>query len=336
MKDLPIKEIMTSNVIYVGVNTPLLDALKLMKENVISCLIIVEDHRPIGIFTERDVVRFFVDYLENHEHDMGHVGTDMTSPITSIMENTPIFDALVLVQLQKIRHLPVTDEEGKIIGLITYSDLVKHKQYLLEHQDELTLNSVSERIRDLEQANEELRILSLEDALLNIGNRRAMEVDLQYTHQASARYKRVYSVVLIDVDYFKNYNDHYGHQAGDNVLQAVAKFVKDYIRGADRIYRYGGEELLLLLPETSLDNAGIMVGRVINGISELQIPHEECPLGRITISAGIASQDPAKYIDADWEKVVLRADAALYDAKGAGRNQFAIKQIAGEKLTIAS
>ena len=341
MKDLPVKELMTPNVIYVGVHTPLLDALKLMKENVISCLVIAVDHRPIGIFTERDAVRFFVDYLEfidyleNHEHDVGHVGSYMTSPIISIKENTPIFDALVLVQLQKIRHLPVTDDEGKITGLITYSDLVKHKQYLLEHQDELILNSVSERTRDLEQANEALRVLSLEDALLNIGNRRAMEVDLQYTHQVSVRYKRPYTVVLIDVDHFKKYNDHYGHQAGDNALQAVAKFIKDYIRGADRVYRYGGEELLLLLPETCLYNAGIMVGRVINGISELQIPHEESPLGRLTISAGIASQDPTKYVVANWEKVVLRADAALYDAKEAGRNQYAIKQITTE-LTIAS
>ena len=336
MKDLPIKELMTKNVIYIDVDAPLLDALKLMKESVISCLIIAEDRRPIGIITERDVVRLFVDYIENNQHGMGRVGSYMTSPIVSIKENTPIFDVLVLVRLQKIRHLPVTDEEGKILGLVTYSDLVKHKQYLLEHEDELIQNSVSERTRDLEKANEKLRVLSLEDALLNIGNRRAMEVDLQYTHQVSIRYQRVYTVVLIDVDLFKKYNDHYGHQAGDTALQSVAKFIRDYIRGADRIYRYGGEELVLLLPETSLDNAGAMVDRVINGISDLQIPHEGSPLGRVTISAGIASQDPAIYIDTNWEKVVLRADAALYDAKRAGRNQFATKLITGEKLTIAS
>jgi diguanylate cyclase (GGDEF)-like protein len=77
-----------------------------------------------------------------------------------------------------------------------------------------------------------------------------MELDLYHTHFAAARYQRCYAVVLFDVDYFKLYNDRYGHARGDKALQQISRFLKETIRKSDRVYRYGGEELLLLLPDT--------------------------------------------------------------------------------------
>ena len=147
-----------------------------------------------------------------------------------------------------------------------------------------------------------------------------MERDLDHMHSTAVRYMRFYSLILFDVDHFKLYNDHYGHQAGDKALKKIAIIIKGAIRSADRIFRYGGEELLLLLPETNQEGAEVLARRLVERVREREIPHEDDERGVLTVSAGISNFDPRIDSVPDWRALVARADRALYRAKSAGRN----------------
>jgi diguanylate cyclase (GGDEF)-like protein len=185
-------------------------------------------------------------------------------------------------------------------------------------------------------ANEHLNALAHEDPLLRIGNRRAMEVDLQYTHEAGLRYATPYAVAVCDVDYFKLYNDTYGHRAGDELLSRIVGFMQDEIRKSDRLYRYGGDELLLLLPMTSLDSAAGTMERLLNGLFETRIMHDGSPFGFLTLSCGISAMQPQRRRILSWKQVFDEADHALYRVKRQGRNGVATFKGRGKIKTVAA
>ncbi|MGZ4736942.1 MAG: GGDEF domain-containing response regulator [Acidimicrobiia bacterium] len=172
---------------------------------------------------------------------------------------------------------------------------------------------------ELERLNHELADIARRDPLTGLGNRRALQEDLELLEARVARYGHRYCMALLDVDHFKSFNDNYGHQAGDDVLRAVAGELKKQARGGDALYRYGGEEFLCILPEQSLATGTIAVERMRIGIERLATPHEETARGLLTISGGLAMLDPG---DARSTSSVLKeADEALYRAKQLGRNR---------------
>ena len=126
-------------------------------------------------------------------------------------------------------------------------------------------------------------------------------------------------MALLDVDHFKSYNDTYGHQAGDEILQTVAAQLQAQARGGDALYRYGGEEFLCIFPEQSLATGTIAVERMRSASSSWPCPHSDNPLGVLTISAGLATLDPDQHPQRD--EVLKEADEALYRAKQLGRNR---------------
>jgi two-component system, cell cycle response regulator len=129
--------------------------------------------------------------------------------------------------------------------------------------------------------------------------------------------------VLCDVDYFKLYNDHYGHLVGDEVLQKVAQTIADQCRSGDTAYRYGGEEFLIILPEQSQESAAAIANRLRRMVEDLRIPHEaKDPPGVVTISAGVANLSAGANKNAD--DLLGEADTALYRAKLSGRNRIAL------------
>ena len=138
--------------------------------------------------------------------------------------------------------------------------------------------------------NRKLFEQSREDPLTQLGNRRRLREEIEMLRARVERYGHSYSAVLCDVDYFKVYNDHYGHLAGDEVLQKVAQMITDQCRSGDTAYRYGEEEFLVILPEQSLESAIEVADRLRRKIEALQIPHEaNDPPGVVTISAGVAT-----------------------------------------------
>lgn len=157
------------------------------------------------------------------------------------------------------------------------------------------------------------------DPLTHLHNRLGLSDDLEMFHSTSKRYGRGYCLALCDVDFFKKFNDSYGHQAGDGALLAVAATIDSHSRHADRVYRYGDEEFLLLLPEQEQSGAVQALNRIRNAVEKLGIVHSSGgPGGVLTLSVGVSVFTPGRPVTS-WE-LLAEADHALYEAKAAGRN----------------
>lgn len=321
--DILVSSLMTANVISTTADADLAGVIQSMIDNSYSCMVVVENNVPIGIITERDIVRLMGMFISDKPQRPLRVADVMTVPVETVTESTPLFEALVISSAQKIRHLPVVDASGCLLGLVTQSDLAKALFKIYENQNEIIEHSVTKRTQELLQANEQLKSLSLIDGLTSLGNRRAMEVDLDHTHSQAVRYNRSYSVALFDVDHFKLYNDRYGHKAGDSALREISEHLQKSIRTCDRLYRYGGEEILLIMPETTLYGALILADRILVGMAEKNIPHESSSFGHITLSCGVASQVELNGYST-WEDLVDLADRGLYASKNNGRNRATI------------
>jgi two-component system cell cycle response regulator len=171
---------------------------------------------------------------------------------------------------------------------------------------------------ELEKLNRMLFEQSRQDPLTSLGNRLRLREDLQVLQSRTERYGHNYAVALCDVDFFKAYNDHYGHLAGDDVLRRVAAALSSGLRTGDTAYRFGGEEFLLVLPEQDAEAAIAITERRRQAVEGLGIPHADgLPLGVVTISAGVAASAEA----GDADGLLKAADRALYAAKEAGRNR---------------
>lgn len=166
---------------------------------------------------------------------------------------------------------------------------------------------------------EELKEASIVDGLTGIPNRRYFDETIIRDWNLCTRNSRALSLIMFDIDYFKNFNDTYGHLRGDECLREVAQTVKACLkRSSDVVCRYGGEEFAVILPETNNEGALIVAEKIKSAIDSLAIPHIGSDIGSITASVGIATIIPGPFSD---PKVIIgRADIALYNAKKAGRN----------------
>ena len=182
----------------------------------------------------------------------------------------------------------------------------------------------------LERANLELLEQSLTDQLTGLGNRRRMDEDLDRVHARARRLGRTYAVAIFDIDYFKRYNDHYGHVAGDGALRDVASCIELIVRAGECAYRYGGEEFLVLMPDCGLgDVVSTAADRIRRSVVHAAIPHEARPSEPqlVTVSGGVSCWMPGSRLSA--REVLEEADQALYEAKTAGRNRIAVTPLGG-------
>ena len=179
---------------------------------------------------------------------------------------------------------------------------------------------LNEQKAELEKLNGELFKTARRDPLTGLGNRLRMWEDLEMLSAHVERYGHGCCVVLCDIDFFKSYNDTYGHLAGDEVLKKVAKVVCENLRRGDAAYRFGGEELLIVLPEQSLHSASVVAERLRRSVEEVAISHNtKTPPQVVTISLGLAALSPGE--KKPIEELLKEADDALYGAKEAGRNR---------------
>ena len=175
---------------------------------------------------------------------------------------------------------------------------------------------------ELARSRAELTKQTRTDPLTGLHNRLALDADLDMLHRTSTRYGRRYSLALCDVDRFKAYNDTYGHPAGDQALRTVAAVLVEQLRDSDRVYRYGGEEFLVLLPEQDVAGADVAMERVRRELERAAVPHRTGSAGGVlTLSAGIADCVPGSR--REISDMLRLADAALYRAKAGGRNAVA-------------
>ncbi|MDX2232820.1 MAG: diguanylate cyclase [Leptolyngbyaceae cyanobacterium bins.349] len=175
----------------------------------------------------------------------------------------------------------------------------------------------------LQQRNLELHRLAMLDGLTQIPNRRQFDEILEQEWKRSQREQLSLSLLMCDVDFFKRYNDTYGHQAGDECLQTVAQTLQRSLkRPADVCARYGGEEFVILLPNTALDGAMHVANLIHQDLAHLHLPHTQSQYQRITLSIGIAAVIPRA--ERSRSDIIHQADQALYAAKSQGRNRTAI------------
>lgn len=195
------------------------------------------------------------------------------------------------------------------------------KHYLMQLERDAAFFALREMQRQLEKSNTELQRLSSLDGLTGIANRRQFDETLKREWQRAQREATPLSLILIDIDFFKLYNDTYGHQRGDECLQRVARALASTVsRPADLVARYGGEEFVAVLPGTDAAGAKTLAERFRCAVHDLAIAHSASDANRnITISAGIASLTAPSAMT--LESFVETADRALYQAKEQGRNR---------------
>jgi diguanylate cyclase (GGDEF)-like protein len=190
---------------------------------------------------------------------------------------------------------------------------------------------VAERTLALEEANRRLEQLSITDALTGLANRRRFNEALAAEWVRARRAGEPVGLALIDIDHFKLYNDHYGHQGGDSCLRAVAATMRDALRSStDLVARYGGEEFVLLLPATDTTGTVTVAERVRAAVEALKAPHVKSGHGIVTVSIGVIAFVPTQ--DTTAEQLIEQADAALYEAKRSGRNRV---MVGGAGLSIS-
>ena len=180
---------------------------------------------------------------------------------------------------------------------------------------------VEERTNALEKANADLVEMSLLDGLTGIHNRRSLDRSMSRIFSDAKEGLGTFSVMMIDIDFFKNYNDRYGHAEGDEVLKDIAMTIKETIREEDRVFRYGGEEFVVILNHADANTAKEIAERVLKRIQSRNIVHETSLYGIVTISGGIQEYND---VFAKPEEVIRAADHKLYIAKDEGRNRFKI------------
>lgn len=179
-------------------------------------------------------------------------------------------------------------------------------------------DALSEKVVELQKAKEELRQLAITDGLTGLYNYRYFKEHLTQELNRAKRHKLEVSVVMLDIDHFKHYNDTNGHPAGDTVLKQISRLLKDNIRNIDLAARYGGEEFVLVLLEANKASAKIVAEKIRRLIEEHQFEFEEAqPNGKITISTGVATFPEDGQ---DFDALVKIADQRLYRAKQSGRN----------------
>ena len=173
------------------------------------------------------------------------------------------------------------------------------------------------------RAESELALLARTDGLTGLNNRRRLDEMLDQEWHRARRNHSIFSLLFVDIDRFKVYNDTYGHQAGDDVIATIAKCIGDSIRRpGDIAARYGGEEFIVVLPDTSLEGASCLAESIRAAVSQLCVEHSGSEFGYITVSIGCAAWEPEH--DADVASVIRSADEALYKAKTTGRNKVVV------------
>jgi diguanylate cyclase (GGDEF)-like protein len=200
--------------------------------------------------------------------------------------------------------------------------IFERTQELETSNDQLRAENAERRLTQdaLRAANAQLRQATLQDGLTGVSNRAALDDYLERQLRSGQRQQKPLTFVLCDIDYFKNYNDHYGHLAGDRTLRDVAQSIKkSLLRSEDMVARYGGEEFALVLPDTNLEDAQHVIARIQRNLMNLNIAHKTSSTApQLTLSMGAISLLPDD--SCGILELIHTADLGLYEAKAAGRN----------------
>jgi two-component system cell cycle response regulator len=316
-----------------------LSSLKIMSDDIREGLqtILVADDEPINrSLIQRRLERAGYHVLTAQNGQEAVEKTRASLPDLVILDvMMPVMDGLEACRLIKddlsTRDIPVIflsardETEVKVSGLsLGANDYIskpfKAEELLARVDVAMRLKRERDQLRNVvEEARAHAEVAqeqAMTDALTGLLNRYGLQRVLAHEHAEARRYKRALSCLMIDLDNFKTINDTYGHSAGDTALQQVASILTEVVRRSDMVFRYGGEEFLVLLPETELEGATALAEK-IRGAAVARLFGDGEQVFRLTLSAGAASLTD----DESGNDMIARADVALYQAKEQGRNR---------------
>jgi len=254
--------------------------------------------------------------IENVQIETQILINSLISKITQLNQGTESFSSTLADFGLQLQSSPDVNTLNQLVD-----GVIDEMQHLLVNNQamEQSLSAMGQEVQNLKTEMENLSLAAMTDQLTSLHNRRAYEIAIQdHIHRAEEQHTRC-SLLLIDIDRFKLFNDTYGHQIGDKVLAYVALALKQCVRGDDFVARYGGEEFVVLLPNTHFHDALQVAETLRERISERHLAigkDKKLSLGAITVSIGLASLQKGD----DAETLFSRADKALYEAKSDGRN----------------
>jgi diguanylate cyclase (GGDEF)-like protein len=208
------------------------------------------------------------------------------------------------------------------IDVITAAARRAAEKIRLITENQNLIERLTKKTEELEKANNVLKKLAIRDGLTGLFNHRYFQEDLAYTLRRAGRYKRIFSIVFLDIDHFKNYNDIHGHTQGDKLLRTLGQILKKNLRKSDLIARYGGDEFVITLPETAKAKTRMVAEKICKFVSNYNFEGRETqPLKKVTLSIGVASYPED---GTDGSSLIQCADQALYQAKKSGRDRVCV------------
>ncbi len=223
------------------------------------------------------------------------------------------------------------EQAKKVIG-----DVVSNTQNMLAQNQKLEeeLSKSTEAMQSLQRDLERVRKEAFTDSLTSLANRKSFDLEIARVALEAQESGQIFSLLMMDIDHFKSFNDNYGHQVGDQVLRLVAKTLLDGVKGRDIVARYGGEEFCIIFPETKLEGGLKVADNLRRAVASKEVINRNTgkKLGRITLSGGVTSYIAGESV----ESIIGRADAALYEAKNNGRNQIVAGKVANKKENVPS
>ena len=309
----------------------------LFSENGLEALIIKSlrlEGRAIG----RE--NFVHNLIEDYVSQLGFVTNETEKNITNqvaisvkeMKKQTDLIRFILIGGVGFLLIIVILFQQRVLKRIRIFNHIVRNKtqgseyQTMLDGNDEITdlAEAFKEFTQTIEIQKQKLEQLSLSDGLTDIANRRALDVRLKHDIELSARLKSSVSLLLMDIDCFKLYNDNYGHIKGDQCLKYVSKVISDSLhRESDFVARYGGEEFVCVLPNTDSKGAQDIATHIIEQLKLKAIPHEYSKVADyVTLSIGIATSQPNAVLTP--EAIINYADTALYNAKERGKNTYSL------------
>jgi diguanylate cyclase len=254
--------------------------------------------------------------LEKAEKIVGNTLTDVDDVFTSLKSNNKDFGGSIEEVSSKIAQTSDPDELKKLMtGMMSQTQKMMSENKMLENK----LEKSSSTMQELKIEMESVRKEAFTDGLTGIANRKKFDEAIEIMMEESRSDNQTLSMIICDIDHFKSFNDTYGHQIGDQVLRLVARIFHDGVKGRDLPCRYGGEEFVILLPETDAEGAGKVADVLRNAVKSKEIRNRATGeiLSSVTISLGVAELTDVE----DSKEWIERADKALYRAKKMGRDR---------------
>lgn len=279
--------------------------------------------------TERDCQDLYEKYLNfGHEREtyqragdqINATLHDVSNLMQSVRDTTGQFTGTLKTATGKLAKVAVPDDIKDILATIT-----KETEHMMAYNGELEkrLDQSSMMMGELKRDMERIRRQAVTDGLTGLANRKAFDEQIGRICRDSSKNGLIFSLIMMDIDHFKAFNDTYGHQVGDQVLRLVSMTLINEVKGQDMAARYGGEEFAIILPGTNINAARAVAENLRKSVEKKEVINRSTGdnLGQITVSLGVAQF----YGGAETsEDLIRRADVALYSAKNKGRNQVAV------------